>query len=309
MTSRSMAGRSTISGVVAGWQPPTPSLSSPKKAAPGTLLLPQGGRTQWGKATIREFPHSLLPWRGRATLGEKESLVPPSGPPTRPGRGVPWGNSACGQTRESRSDPGGPLGDRDPHISQELSVALCLLPGPCPAVSRLGTTSQSHLHRSPSASPELTQPVHSAPPNLFSNLDDRLSAPVPLDLPRRPPNLCPDLALGPLSPVCHPNPRPQPPSSPGSIPPIPSSPHETQPRRPPSRMSSLSSLLPARFSGPRPRTARREPSHFPSRSPPPEPRRLQPAGGPGPARPSRPGSPPPSSAPSPPAAPRPPAAR
>lgn len=211
MTSRSMAGRSTISGVVAGWQPPTPSLSSPKKAAPGTLLLPQGGRTQWGKATIREFPHSLLPWRGRATLGEKESLVPPSGPPTRPGRGVPWGNSACGQTRESRSDPGGPLRDRDPHISQELSVALCLLPGPCPAVSRLGTTSQSHLHRSPSASPELTQPVHSAPLK-----------------PRRPPQCpCPPRP-SPSAPQPLPRPSPRAPQS--SLSPQPSTTAPLQPR-------------------------------------------------------------------------------
>lgn len=216
MTSRSMAGRSTISGVVAGWQPPTPSLSSPKKAAPGTLLLPQGGRTQWGKATIREFPHSLLPWRGRATLGEKESLVPPSGPPTRPGRGVPWGNSACGQIREGCSDGGGGTPQRQgpPHLTGAVS-------GPVPPSWALPSRKlpRDHLAVSSTPVPKCFPRTHPTSP---------LGASKPILRPRRPPQCpCPPRP-SPSAPQPLPRPSPRAPQS--SLSPQPSTTAPLQPR-------------------------------------------------------------------------------
>lgn len=40
-----------------------------QKTAPGTVLVPQGCGTQWGKATVLEFPHSLLPRTGERDPG------------------------------------------------------------------------------------------------------------------------------------------------------------------------------------------------------------------------------------------------
>lgn len=111
---------STIKEVGLGRQPPTSSLSPPPKQLWLNPPWPQQGKTLWGKATLLELPHSLLPQTGQL-LPERASCCHPQTPPTKPWRRAPCDNavkatSKWSQTLEGPSDTQDPSDSWTPQI-------------------------------------------------------------------------------------------------------------------------------------------------------------------------------------------------